>query len=79
MEAARNATTPPPAVMLRRQCEHYRCLPSAGGYLDQDYAMLRDMTALTAVYDAVTAWHSGKQNESQKRTVMWLVEQGYSI
>lgn len=45
---------PPPELTLGWYCEKWKALPGAGGVLDQEYQVMRRITAMLNIYDAVT-------------------------
>ena len=53
----------PPVLSLAWQCAKWGVLPAAGGMLDQDYALIRSMTAAENIYNAVYRFRhlSGKR------------------
>jgi len=76
-------TEPPPALKLRWRCLEYQTLPKDGGYLDQDAALMAEMTALGNVYDTVRYLRGLKGAEihrlthSQRRLLGYLRKEGF--
>ena len=55
MVACYEGDEPPPApLFMAWQCERWHALPAAGGMLDQEYKLMRSMTACVNVYNAVS-------------------------
>lgn len=52
MAAAKHEAPAPPELRLAWECERWNCLPETGAYLDQDYALMRKMTACSNIYGA---------------------------
>lgn len=73
---------PPKELLMAWECDRWRCLPETGGYYEQDYGLMRRMTALSNVYRALSKLRnaSGKQihnlTESERRILKLLVDMG---
>lgn len=66
MAAAKKAyydNPPPPPLELAWQCQRYHCLPDPGGFLDQDYSTVLQMTAVTNVHDAIMRFRNARGPE----------------
>jgi hypothetical protein len=72
----------PPELSLAWQCKRWGCLPDTGAYLDQDYVLLRRMTALSNIYDAYSRYRNlqGTQihslSENERRVLRSLKDMG---
>lgn len=84
-EAAQAATddAPPPLPLeIGWQCERWHCLPDAGGLLDQDAQLMREIAACMNVYGTITRVRSlrGKQihqlTERERRLIKYLRDEG---
>lgn len=60
VEAVDGDAQPPPELRLAWECDRWHCLPEAGAYLDQDYALMTRMSALTNAYNAYSAYRSAQ-------------------
>ena len=72
----------PPELRLSWQCERYHSLPEAGGYLDQDYALVTRMGSLANVYSAYAHYRNAQGAQihslsvSERRVLRYLKDTG---
>lgn len=68
----------PPLLLLYWNCKRFSTTPSAGGMLDQDYRMVRMMTAADNVYNVARKYRNAlgrnihKLTDSDRRLLSWL-------
>jgi hypothetical protein len=58
-DAANGKAEPPPALEIIWGCQRYGCLPENGGYLDQDYRLMRVGTVYDNVYSFIKRNRNG--------------------
>lgn len=79
---AHDAAPPPFMLELGWQCERWHTLPDAGGILDQDHFLLKEITASVNVYNLIVRTRNlrGKQIHTltaAERTVLkYLMDNG---
>ena len=82
MESVDGDGDPPPELILSWQCSRWACLPDTGGYFEQDYSIMRRMTTLANVYNALTKYRNAKGaqihnlTESDRRILRFLKDAG---
>ena len=59
---------PPPELEIWWKCQRFGCLPEAGGYLDQDAALMDRAVICEDVYHLVKKWRGMKQKDFTKLT-----------
>ena len=73
---------PPPDLVTAWQCDRWGCLPEDGAYYDQDFGLMRRITALSNVYSGVSRLRNsrGEQihrlTESERTILGALVKEG---
>jgi len=81
----RDDASPPAELRLAWNCERWKTLPEAGGWLDQDYRTVTRMTVLSNVYDACSQWRNltGERihlmSEQTRRILRALLDQGINF
>lgn len=50
--------TPPPELVLAFMCQKWNTLPDAGGLYDQDARIMKKMSGVLAVHNAISRWRS---------------------
>lgn len=80
------SNAPPPAeLQIAWDCERWNTLPEAGGLLDQEYQLLKRMTGLSNVYNAVSQWFNltgeniHKMSEQTRRILRYLLDNGINF
>lgn len=74
--------TPPPALQIAWNCQKWNCLPDSGGYLEQDYALMKNMTISLNIYNALSRLRNAKGaqihslTESDRKILRVLVDLG---
>lgn len=85
MVAAKGEGAPPPVLKIAWMCEKWNRLPDEGPPLEQDYALMRQMTVVQNVYNTVTRWYSleGKSihslSDSERKTLKLLKDMGLML
>ena len=75
--------SPPYELRMAWECERWNCLPEDGGYNAQDYFLLRRMTALSNIYNALTHMRNSKGaeihslTENERKILKYLVDMGF--
>ena len=82
MQCAQGDGPPPLELRTAWDCGRWNTLPEAGGLYDQDWLLMRRMSALDGVYRTVSRVHGleGKQihslTQTERRTLRWLKDNG---
>ena len=85
MQAAYHKAAPPPLLRLAWQCERYHALPDAGGVLDQDYAIVTEMSILSNVYTTIQHLQNARGHaihqlgEGQRAVLRALMDAGVKV
>lgn len=54
---AAHGEPPPPELDIGLNCQAWQTLPDAGGYLEQDYALMKRMNTALNIYRVVQKWN----------------------
>lgn len=82
MEAVEGDAPAPPDLRLAWECERYHCLPEAGGYMEQDYRLMRRMATLANVYGVYSHYRNAQGKEihglsnNERRVLRALMDMG---
>ena len=74
---------PPSELEIAWQCKRWNCLPTAGGYLDQDYSLIARMSMLDNIHAFMVHLRSlvGDRIHTltgpQRRLWRWLIDEGF--
>lgn len=69
MECVDGESPSPPELRLSWSCERYHSLPDAGGYLDQDWALMLRMNALANIYGAYSRYRNAQGRQIHSLTI----------
>jgi hypothetical protein len=82
VESAYGQGNPPPELLTAWACQRWNCLPETGAYFDQDYTLIKRMTAFSNIYNLLAKWQtlSGKQvhslTDGERKILRWLKDLG---
>ena len=60
---------PPHELVLAWRCKEWSTMPRAGGYYDQDYGLMKRMSYVKNVYNALSSFRNMKGKEIHKMSI----------